>query len=57
MPGPRLIDVQTPATPRGLVIVLHGGATRPGRPAVSPTQLSVLRMVPISDASRALTAI
>lgn len=37
-----------PTTPRGLVIVLHGGASRPGRSAVSPTQLSVLRMVPIA---------
>ena len=48
MPGPTLVETQTPATPRGLVIVLHGGANRPGRPAVSPTQLSVLRMVPIA---------
>ena len=31
------------------MIVLHGGATRPGRPAVSPTQLSVLRMVPVAQ--------
>jgi len=30
------------------VLVLHGGAARPGRPEVSPAQLSVLRMVPVA---------
>ncbi len=30
------------------MVVLHGGANRPGAPAVRPTQLSVLRMVPIA---------
>lgn len=30
------------------MIVLHGGAARPGRTMVSPAQLSVLRMVPIA---------
>ena len=30
------------------MIVLHGGASRPSSPMVSPTQLSVLRMVPIA---------
>ena len=35
-------------SPEGLVLVLHGGASRKERPAVSPTQLSVLRMVPIA---------
>ena len=30
------------------MLVLHGGASRPGRPEVSPTQLSVLRMVPVA---------
>jgi pimeloyl-ACP methyl ester carboxylesterase len=30
------------------VLVLHGGASRSGSPMVSPTQLSVLRMVPIA---------
>lgn len=39
---------QSPATPRGLVVALHGGANRPGDPTVSPTQLSVLRMAPIA---------
>ncbi|HEU5038937.1 MAG TPA: alpha/beta fold hydrolase [Nocardioides sp.] len=30
------------------MLVLHGGASRPGRTDVSPAQLSVLRMVPIA---------
>ena len=30
------------------MLVLHGGASRPGRSAVSPAQLSVLRMVPVA---------
>lgn len=47
---PRLIAVSTPKRPEGVVIVLHGGASRQGSPAVSPTQLSVLRMVPIAKA-------
>jgi pimeloyl-ACP methyl ester carboxylesterase len=46
--SPRLLDVATPADPGGLVIALHGGANRRGNPMVSPTQLSVLRMVPIA---------
>jgi pimeloyl-ACP methyl ester carboxylesterase len=48
VPDPRLIDVRTPSTPTGVVLVLHGGASRGGSPMVSPTQLSVLRMVPIA---------
>lgn len=48
MSEPRIVDVQSPRTPRGLVVVLHGGASRPDSPAVSPTQLSVLRMIPIA---------
>ena len=48
VPAPRIVDMRVPASPRGLVLVLHGGASRPGRPEVSPTQLSVLRMVPIA---------
>ena len=31
------------------MLVLHGGARREGRPMVSPTQLSVLRMVPVAQ--------
>lgn len=46
--APRLIDVQVPADPAGVVLVLHGGASRRRSPRVSPTQLSVLRMVPIA---------
>lgn len=30
------------------MLVLHGGASRPGNPMVQPTQLSVLRMIPIA---------
>ena len=45
---PRLIAVRTPREPRGVVLVLHGGAARREAVAVSPTQLSVLRMVPIA---------
>ena len=30
------------------MLALHGGASRPGRPEVSPAQLSVLRMVPVA---------
>ncbi|GAA5145917.1 alpha/beta hydrolase [Nocardioides marinquilinus] len=44
----RLIDVRTPKQPQGAVIVIHGGAQRAARAAVSPTQLSVVRMVPIA---------
>lgn len=48
---PRLIDVVAPKRPRGIVLVLHGGDRRPD-PAVSPRQLSVLRMVPVGHAIR-----
>ncbi len=46
--APRLIDVAVPDRPAGAVLVLHGGASRRGNMMVSPTQLSVLRMVPIA---------
>lgn len=46
--GPRLIDVAVPPRPAGTVVLLHGGASRPDSPMVSPTQLSVLRMIPIA---------
>lgn len=46
--GPRLIGTRVPARPDGVVLVLHGGANRPGNPMVSPTQLSVIRMVPVA---------
>ncbi|WP_179519439.1 alpha/beta hydrolase [Nocardioides perillae] len=48
---PRLVDVHRPRDParaEGVVLVLHGGASRQGRPTVSPTQLSVVRMVPVA---------
>jgi predicted esterase len=50
----RLIDVRIPAHPAGIVLVLHGGASRGRGMRVSPAQLSVLRMVPV--ASRAARA-
>ena len=45
----RLINTREPRNPEGLVLVLHGGASRRDRPEVSPTQLSVLRMIPIAQ--------
>ena len=44
----RLIRVHVPPDPVGAVVVLHGGASRRGNMMVSPTQLSVLRMIPIA---------
>ena len=46
--NPRLIPVAVPADPEGVVVVLHGGARRGENLMVSPTQLSVLRMIPIA---------
>jgi predicted esterase len=46
-PEPRLIATETPADAQGVVLVLHGGGGR-GTTPVSPTQLSVLRMIPIA---------
>lgn len=48
MTGARLVPVRTPRDPEGVVVVLHGGASRGDRVMVSPAQLSVLRMVPIA---------
>jgi pimeloyl-ACP methyl ester carboxylesterase len=45
---PRLIATRVPADPEAAVLVLHGGASRSGNMMVSPTQLSVLRMIPIA---------
>jgi pimeloyl-ACP methyl ester carboxylesterase len=45
---PRLIATHVPADPDAAVLVLHGGASRSGNMMVSPTQLSVLRMIPIA---------
>jgi len=48
--APRLIDTVTPDDPSAVVLVLHGGADRQDSPGVSPTQLSVLRMIPVAKA-------
>ena len=45
---PKLIDVRVPDAAKGAVLVLHGGASRSGNMMVSPTQLSVLRMIPVA---------
>ena len=44
----RLVTTRRPRRPEGVVLVLHGGASRPGSAMVSPAQLSVLRMVPVA---------
>jgi predicted esterase len=44
----RLVPSHVPRNPDGLVLVLHGGGSRRSGVMVSPTQLSVLRMVPIA---------
>jgi predicted esterase len=44
----RLVETTAPAYPAGVVIVLHGGAARRETMRVSPTQLSVVRMIPIA---------
>ena len=44
----RLLDTRVPSSPEGVVLVLHGGANRPDDPMVRPTQLSVLRMIPVA---------
>ena len=45
---PKLIEVRIPRDAAGAVLVLHGGASRGENMMVSPTQLSVLRMIPIA---------
>jgi len=45
---PRLIEVAAPRDAVATALVLHGGASRRDRMMVSPTQLSVLRMIPIA---------
>jgi pimeloyl-ACP methyl ester carboxylesterase len=47
---PRLIPVSTPTSPEAAVLVLHGGASRGDRMMVSPSQLSVIRMIPTARA-------
>ena len=48
MSNARLITTYAPDRPEAVVLLLHGGAARPGRTAVRPAQLSVLRMVPLA---------
>ncbi len=47
---PRLLTTRHVERATGVVLVLHGGGSRRGNMAVSPTQLSVLRMIPIARA-------
>ena len=42
----RLVEVSSPRNAEAVVLVLHGGASRGDMMHVSPTQLSVLRMIP-----------
>ncbi len=44
----RLVAAHVPRDPEGVVLVLHGGASRAEHATVSPAQLSVLRMVPVA---------
>ncbi|PUA81812.1 alpha/beta hydrolase [Nocardioides currus] len=44
----RLVATRVPRDPEGVVLVLHGGASRGESAMVSPAQLSVLRMVPVA---------
>ncbi|CAN5561640.1 alpha/beta hydrolase [soil metagenome] len=44
----RLVETSAPTDPAGIVLVLHGGAARREVRRVSPTQLSVLRMLPVA---------
>jgi pimeloyl-ACP methyl ester carboxylesterase len=44
----RLLPTRVPDHPAGVVLVLHGGAGRRNQMVVSPTQLSVLRMIPVA---------
>jgi pimeloyl-ACP methyl ester carboxylesterase len=48
--SPKLVPVREPSSPDGVVLVLHGGASRRDRVMVSPAQLSVIRMVPTARA-------
>jgi alpha-beta hydrolase superfamily lysophospholipase len=53
------VPVRQPASPAGVVLVLHGGATRGPQVPVDARQLSVLRMIPtaraVARASRRLS--
>ncbi|QIG44336.1 alpha/beta hydrolase [Nocardioides anomalus] len=47
---PKLVAVREPDAPDAVVLVLHGGASRGDQVVVSPTQLSVVRMIPTAHA-------
>jgi pimeloyl-ACP methyl ester carboxylesterase len=47
---PKLVAVGRVRSPEAAVLVLHGGASRGDRMMVSPTQLSVVRMIPTARA-------
>src|ERR1700744_3293716 len=47
--GAHLVDVAVPTDPAGVVLVLHGGASRQRAMRVSPAQLSVPRMIPVAS--------
>lgn len=47
---PQLLPVGRSRSPEAAVLVLHGGASRGDRMMVSPTQLSVVRMIPTARA-------
>ena len=49
-PRPGSCPVHEPASAEGVVLVLHGGASRGDGVRVSPTQLSVVRMIPTARA-------
>ncbi|WP_290052578.1 alpha/beta hydrolase [Amycolatopsis solani] len=44
----RLLPTRIPRSATAAVVVLHGGGSRGGAMPVSPTQLSVVRMIPIA---------
>ncbi|WP_103349626.1 alpha/beta hydrolase [Amycolatopsis sp. CA-128772] len=44
----RLVPARVPRSPAGAVLVLHGGGGRGRATPVSPTQPSVLRMIPVA---------
>ncbi|QBR93302.1 alpha/beta hydrolase [Nocardioides euryhalodurans] len=48
MTSARVVPVHVPRDPTAQVLVLHGGGARRHGVRVSPTQLSVVRMVPIA---------
>jgi pimeloyl-ACP methyl ester carboxylesterase len=53
---PKLVDVLVPVDPVGIVLVLHGGASRRANMMVSPAQSSVLRMAPVARRIARLSA-